>query len=489
MGGGIYNAGTLNLQNSHIDGNTANGRYGKGGGIFNEYDGTITTLNSTVSWNTAVQDGGGVDNHGILILKDSSIANNNPWGFVLYGGGIYNWGTVVLLNSTISGNNGFDNGGGIENEGGNVILYNSIVTGNALGDDGRGGYYGWDGGIDNSFGGTTYINNDHSVYGNTPGDINGYTLYSAINLRTWTAYITIQAAINSASNGDSILISPGTYHENLQINKNVNLTGAGKDSTIIDGGNYGTVIAIDSGATVTISGFTIRNQISEYVYYGAGIYNEGTLTLKDSAITGNIVNGNGGGIYNDYGTLTLLNSQITGNIATGQYGGYGGGIFNNHGNVTLKDSNISGNAAYGNDMGGGYGGGIYNNEGTVTLLNSQITGNTATGNDLMTRDGNYGGGIYDYYDSSVYADSLSYILYNNPDNYYDIWGDDIIPITSTGEELTPPAVVTNNNTSVNASAVSSITKTVEMQETGLPLAGLIMAVLMVLGGLSSGRRR
>ena len=187
--------------------------------------------------------------------------------------------------------------------------------------------------------------------------------------------------------------------------------------------------------------------------------------------------------------MTLQNSQITGNIATGQYGGNGGGIFNAAGNITLINSIISGNVAYGNEWGGGYGGGIYNSYGTVTLYNSKITGNTATGNYLRIRDGNYGGGIYNYWGSSVYADGLSYILYNSPNDYYDIWGDDIIPIPSLGGGL-PPATSTNNSTSeINVSAVSTVnSKTIGMQETGLPIADMMLAVLMILGGLGSGRR-
>ena len=104
--------------------------------------------------------------------------------------------------------------------------------------------------------------------------------------------------------------------------------------------------------------------------------------------------------------------------------------------MTLENSSISGNTAYGNGVTGGYGGGFYNNGGIITLLNSQITGNTATGNDFI-QDGHYGGGIYDYWGSQAYSDKLSYIRYNNPDDYYDVWGYDINPITSTNLVVGP----------------------------------------------------
>src|SRR5688500_20004135 len=39
-------------------------------------------------------------------------------------------------------------------------------------------------------------------------------------------YGTIQAAINAASAGDTIVVRPGTYNENLTLNKSVILTAA-----------------------------------------------------------------------------------------------------------------------------------------------------------------------------------------------------------------------------------------------------------------------
>ena len=47
-------------------------------------------------------------------------------------------------------------------------------------------------------------------------------------------YPTIEAAIENATNGDTILVKKGTYEENpLEINKTLSLVGEGADSTKI----------------------------------------------------------------------------------------------------------------------------------------------------------------------------------------------------------------------------------------------------------------
>jgi nitrous oxidase accessory protein NosD len=71
-------------------------------------------------------------------------------------------------------------------------------------------------------------------------------------------YLTIQEAINQASEGDIIFVRNGTYCENVVVNKSVALVGEDKECTVIDGGEVGTVIEIDSD-NVTVSGFEIRN--------------------------------------------------------------------------------------------------------------------------------------------------------------------------------------------------------------------------------------
>src|SRR5438132_13793840 len=60
---------------------------------------------------------------------------------------------------------------------------------------------------------------------------------------------TIQAAINAASNGDTVLVSPGIYVENINFNgKAITVTSSGGPSvTIIDGGQRGSVVTFFSG--------------------------------------------------------------------------------------------------------------------------------------------------------------------------------------------------------------------------------------------------
>ncbi len=82
-------------------------------------------------------------------------------------------------------------------------------------------------------------------------------------------YSTIQAAVNAASNGDVVLLSPGVYSENLILSgKNITIashlytTGDVSyiDRTTIDGGGGPWVIRVDpSEVTLTILGLTLRN--------------------------------------------------------------------------------------------------------------------------------------------------------------------------------------------------------------------------------------
>jgi len=51
-------------------------------------------------------------------------------------------------------------------------------------------------------------------------------------------FVTVQAAINAAVTGDTVLIAPGTYFESPSFNsKSLTIIGAGWDLTTIDGGN------------------------------------------------------------------------------------------------------------------------------------------------------------------------------------------------------------------------------------------------------------
>ena len=95
-----------------------------------------------------------------------------------------------------------------------------------------------------------------------------YTFADTINIPA--DYSTIQAGIDVATNGDTILVQPGTYIENINFNgKNITvgslfLTTADTSyisQTLIDGNQNGSVVTFESGedSTAVLVGFTVTN--------------------------------------------------------------------------------------------------------------------------------------------------------------------------------------------------------------------------------------
>ena len=130
-GGGIYNTGTLTVNNCTVSFNTCNN---SGGGIENE--GTLTVSNCTLSNNTASAQGGGVRNSGTLTVSGSTLSGNTG-GYG--GGGVFNSGALAVSNSALSGNTAVaGRGGGIWDDG-TASVTGCTLSGNSAGTGGGGG--------------------------------------------------------------------------------------------------------------------------------------------------------------------------------------------------------------------------------------------------------------------------------------------------------------------------------------------------------------
>ncbi|MDP8268418.1 MAG: T9SS type A sorting domain-containing protein [Candidatus Tenebribacter davisii] len=253
---------------------------------------------------------------------------------------------------------------------------------------------------------------------------------------------SIQEGINVAVDGDTILVQPGTYVENINYNgKNVTVSSlfittadtSYISTTIIDGGGNDSVITFTSGedSTTSLIGFTIQNGFA--VTDGGGIYcDSSSPTLEYLVVKNNTCsNGRGGGIHcrlNSHPYIT--HTKIIFNIA--EYGGGGyfysspiiefseiqnnvahsdGGGFSFYGanDCILRNVTITNNFANGND-GNGSGGGIITYSSSLTLDKVTLSDNNASDS---------GGGLFWNYNTSL--NLVNSILWNNLPG--DVFGD------------------------------------------------------------------
>jgi len=149
-------------------------------------------------------------------------------------------------------------------------------------------------------------------------------------------FTTIQAAVDSAQNGDTVLVWPGIYYENVRIvQKNIvlgSLTLTTGDNnyirqTVIDANHISRPLYIyASPGNTVINGFEIRNgyQVDSVGNAGAGIFAidcEGTFIIKNCYIHHNETDEYGGGVMLYRNNANYLSNVTVSHNISRQWGG------------------------------------------------------------------------------------------------------------------------------------------------------------------------
>ena len=145
---------------------------------------------------------------------------------------------------------------------------------------------------------------------------------------------TIQAGINAAATGDTVLIAPGTYYENIDFKgKAITVSSSGGAAvTILDGGSKGPAVTFQTNETpaAVLSKLTIQNG-GNYEGYGAPYVSAA------------------GGILVYQSRPTLLNNVLTHNLCWTIYVAQGGPLIQGNDISATQDPkgqcSFGGNAA------------------------------------------------------------------------------------------------------------------------------------------------
>ena len=137
----------------------------------------------------------------------------------------------------------------------------------------------------------------------------------------------------------------------------------GDGKVTLSGNSASRILSVAAGNEVTVNGITFTNGYLADAHGGA-VYNNGKLTITDSAFTGNSTAKSAGAIKNE-GEMVIINSSFSSNTTTS----YGGAILND-GKLTIIGSTFTSNTA------NNYGGAISNTN-DLTITGSTFTKNVA----------------------------------------------------------------------------------------------------------------
>ena len=475
-GGGIFNAGgTVLIQDNDptntitISNNIADGTSGSGGGILNDAGGTLTVTGATISGNAANRAGGGIEstagttNTLTSVTLIDNVAGRAGSASPGNGGGLHitGNGNADIMGGSVTGNFAASEGGGLWNGSGTMTIDGTMITGNAAAGNGadQGG-----GGVFNA-GGTLDIDNA-MINNNLAAAAITFSLAGSQEVPpvTTTAAGSAIAQLNPATGtfrldlfvtGMELPTNPGGLPALTMAHVHVGAPGT-NGPVIIDLLALGSFVQEDNGLRLILDGEMfpeanlpdllagntyvnihsddnmsgeIRGQIivPSTMGSGGGILNDqGTLTVDNSTIDGNIASRAGGGIETNVGMTMLTNVTLSNNVAgpdgaatPGNGGGLhvtgaggvlidggtitgnnaaaeGGGLWNGSGTLTISDSAgnvlIDGNTASGAgaDQGGG---GIFNAGGTVLIQDNDMTNTVTISNNVADGTSGSGGGI------------------------------------------------------------------------------------------------
>jgi parallel beta-helix repeat protein len=172
----------------------------------------------------------------------------------------------------------------------------------------------------------------------------GLLLTGSTNAATLTvcssgcSYSSIQKAIDTSSNGDTILVQSDTYFENLNVTNQLTLRGIG--NPIVDAWGSGSAITLSANG-ITLEGFTAT---------GGGSYPEAGIkvTSSDNTLSGNNASNNDNGIVlSDSSNNTMSGNNVYSNndygivLSDSSNNKIHNNIFNNSKNFFVSDSNIN----------------------------------------------------------------------------------------------------------------------------------------------------
>ena len=210
---------------------------------------------------------------------------------------------------------------------------------------------------------------------------------------------SIQAAVDGASDGDTIIVYPGSYEENVTVDKSVTIESTqGADETIVkSGATDGSVFHVKVNG-VTISGFEIWSTAGDVPGLRYGVYLD---HVEGCIVSKNTIWGHTGAIWLDSGHNNILrenevrdnntgmelvssnnnvleSNEVHDNDTVGIYLRFsenntllGNEVYNNQDGVLLRDTSRS-NIVVGNTVRNGNRVGIW----LISSSNNSVTGNT-----------------------------------------------------------------------------------------------------------------
>ncbi len=217
-----------------------------------------------------------------------------------------------------------------------------------------------------------------------------------LNVGSGAQYKSITEAVNAAQPGDTIIVSQGTYSENVVVTKSVTIKAASPGSTTVTAANAATDVFHVRGQNVRIEGLTITGASG-----AAAIYLDGASNCEVNSC---VLDSNSYGVYCDHS----FNNSILNNAAGAEHGNsktLGDGIYLYYcDNNLVNHNNLSANHVFGISL-------WYSNGNTIT--NNSITKNEDIGTRLGSSNNNTL--VYNIYSGNVNAG--------------------IVPVSATGNKI------------------------------------------------------